>query len=157
MENKNVLMAVVLSTLVIIFWQFMYGDEYIELENQQTKTEEVRSEKPSAPSIVKKKAVIKVSRSDAITQTGRVKIENQNLTGSIALKGGLIDDITLKNYNANQNINSNKVVLLNPKKIDQSYYLETGWATSGAEIVPNNQTEWKVIGNKILSPNKPVK
>ena len=79
MENKNVLMAVVLSTLVIIFWQFMYGDEYVELESQQTKTEEVKNEKPSAPSIVKKKAVIKVSRSDAITQTGRVKIENQNL------------------------------------------------------------------------------
>ena len=55
MENKNVLMAVVLSTLVIIFWQFMYGDEYIELENQQTKTQEVINEKPSAPSIAKKK------------------------------------------------------------------------------------------------------
>ena len=48
-------------------------------------------------------------------------------------------------------------MLLNPKKIDQSYYLETGWATSGNEIVPDNQTEWKVVGNKILSPNKSVK
>ena len=55
MENKNVLMAVVLSTMVIIFWQFMYGDEYIELENKQIKTEQLtKSEKPSAPSIVKK-------------------------------------------------------------------------------------------------------
>ena len=83
-----------------------------------------------------KKAEIKVSRSDAITETGRIKIENKNLIGSIALKGGLIDDITLKNYNSNQAANSSKVVLLNPKKIDQSYYLETGWATSGNEIVP---------------------
>ena len=40
MENKNVLMAVVLSTMVIIFWQFMYGDEYVELENKQIKTEQ---------------------------------------------------------------------------------------------------------------------
>ena len=78
MENKNVLMAVVLSTMVIIFWQFMYGDEYIELENKQIKTEQLtKSEKPSAPSIVKKKAEIKVSRSDAITETGRIKIENK--------------------------------------------------------------------------------
>ena len=158
MENKNVLMAVVLSTMVIIFWQFMYGDEYVELENKQVKTEQTtKGEKPSAPSIVKKKVDIKVSRSDAITETGRIKIENGNLIGSIALKGGLIDDITLKNYNSNQSANSNKVVLLNPKKIDQSYYLETGWATSGNEIVPDNQTEWKVVGNKILSPNKSVK
>ena len=55
MENKNVLMAVVLSTMVIIFWQFMYGDEYVELENKQIKTEQTaKSEKPTAPSIVKK-------------------------------------------------------------------------------------------------------
>ena len=158
MENKNVLMAVVLSTMVIIFWQFMYGDEYVELENKQIKTEQTaKNEKPAAPSIVKKKAETKVSRSDAITGTGRIKIENNNLIGSIALKGGLIDDITLKNYNSNQTANSSKVVLLNPKKIDQSYYLETGWATSGNEIVPDNQTEWKVIGNETLSPNRPVR
>jgi hypothetical protein len=68
MENKNVLMAVVLSTLVIIFWQFMYGDEYVELESQQTKTEEVRNEKPSAPSISQKKVETKLTRSDAINQ-----------------------------------------------------------------------------------------
>ena len=117
MENKNVLMAVVLSTMVIIFWQFMYGDEYVELENKQIKTEQTaKSEKPAAPSIVKK-AEIKVSRSDAITETRRIKIENNNLIGSIALKGGLIDDITLKNYNSNQTANSSKVVLLNPKKL----------------------------------------
>ena len=117
MENKNVLMAVVLSTMVIIFWQFMYGDEYVELENKQIKTEQMaKNEKPAAPSIVKKKAETKVSRSDAITGTGRIKIENNNLIGSIALKGGLIDDITLKNYNSNQTANSSKVVLLNPKK-----------------------------------------
>ena len=158
MENKNVLMAVVLSTMVIIFWQFMYGDEYIELENKQIKTEQTaKSEKPAAPSIANRKSEIKVSRSDAITETGRIKIENNNLIGSIALKGGLIDDITLKKYNLNQATNSSKVVLLNPKKIDQSYYLETGWATSGNEIVPDNQTELKIIGNETLSPNRPVR
>ena len=108
-------MAVVLSTMVIIF--DLLRDEYIELENKQIKTEQLtKSEKPSAPSIVKK-AEIKVSRSDAITETGRIKIENKNLIGSIALKGGLIDDITLKNYNSNQAANSSKVVLLNPKKL----------------------------------------
>ena len=151
MENKNVLIAIVLSTLVIIFWQVMYGDEYVELENQQTKTEETKtkSTKPSAPSISKKNVEIKVSRSDVITQSGRVKIDNQNLKGSITLVGGLIDDITLKSYNSNQSKESKKVVLLNPKEVGQSYYLETGWATSGNEIVPDNQTKWKVVGNKI--------
>ena len=54
MENKNVLMAVVLSTMVIIFTTYV-GDEYVELENKQVQTEQTtKGEKPSAPSIVKK-------------------------------------------------------------------------------------------------------
>ena len=38
----------------------MYGDEYVELENKQIKTEQTaKSEKPTAPSIVKKKLILK--------------------------------------------------------------------------------------------------
>ncbi len=156
MENKNVFIAVILSTLVIMFWQFMYGDEYVELEQQQSQSQQSDKSKPTAPSLTEKKINIKVTRTDVIGETSRIKIENKNLIGSIALTGGLIDDITLKNYNLEQNKNDKKIVLLNPKKIDQSYYLETGWATSGNEIVPDNQTQWTVKGNKILSPNNPV-
>ena len=156
MENKNVFIAVILSTLVIMFWQFMYGDEYVELEQQQSQSQQSDKSKPTAPSLTEKKINIKVTRTDVIGETSRIKIENKNLIGSIALTGGLIDDITLKNYNLEQNKNDKKIVLLNPKKIDQSYYLETGWATSGNEIVPDNQTQWAVKGNKILSPNNPV-
>ena len=156
MENKNVFIAVILSTLVIMFWQFMYGDEYVELEQQQSQSQQSDKSKPAAPSLTEKKINIKVTRTDVIGETSRIKIENKNLIGSIALTGGLIDDITLKNYNLEQNKNDKKIVLLNPKKIDQSYYLETGWATSGNEIVPDNQTQWTVKGNKILSPNNPV-
>ena len=156
MENKNVFIAVILSTLVIMFWQFMYGDEYVELEQQQSQSQQSDKSKPTAPSLTEKKINIKVTRTDVIGETSRIKIENKNLIGSIALTGGLIDDITLKNYNLEQNKNDKKIVLLNPKKIDQSYYLETGWATSGNEIVPDNQTQWTVKGNKVLSPNNPV-
>ena len=156
MENKNVLVAVVLSTLVIMFWQFMYGEEYVEVENQQAQTKQVDTSKPSAPSIAPKKIDIKVSRSSAIDETNRIKIENKNLLGSITLEGGLIDDITLKNYNLDQSIKDKKVVLLNPKKVNDAYYLETGWATAGNEVVPDNQTLWAVKGNKILRPNNPV-
>ena len=156
MENKNVFIAVILSTLVIMFWQFMYGDEYVELEQQQSQSQQSDKSKPTAPTLTEKKINIKVTRTDVIGETSRIKIENKNLIGSIALTGGLIDDITLKNYNLEQNKNDKKIVLLNPKKIDKYYYLETGWATSGNEIVPDNQTQWTVKGNKILSPNNPV-
>ena len=110
MDNKNVLVAVVLSTLVIMFWQFMYGEEYTEQENLQTKTEQVDTDKPSAPSLSKNIEIKNVSRDDALKSNERIQFENNKIKGSIALKGALIDDVTLKNYNLNQNSNDEKAV-----------------------------------------------
>ena len=42
--------------------------------------------------------------------------ENDNIQGSISLKGAIIDDLTFKNYNTELESNEN-VVLLNPRNI----------------------------------------
>jgi YidC/Oxa1 family membrane protein insertase len=157
MENKNVLMAVVLSTLVIIFWQTFYGEpEFQKEQATKTQNEKVVSGKPSAPQINVTQAKIKITRDDALKETSRIQIENDNLVGSIALKGALIDDITLKKYNQKQFVSDKKVVLLNPKNDENSYYLETGWATAGKDIVPDNQSVWKIKGNNKLTPQSPI-
>ena len=157
MENRNVLVAVILSTLVIMIWQFEYADQYSEQENIQTQTEQVDQNKPIAPSLDKNiKVEKKISREDAIKDVERVSFENDKIKGSISLTGALIDDVILKNYNVDQKTDSKKVVLLNPKQINDSYFLETGWATSGNETVPDNQTKWEVKGNQTLKPNQPI-
>lgn len=157
MENRNVLVAVILSTLVIMIWQFEYADQYTEQENIQTQTEQVDQNKPIAPSLDKNiKVEKKISREDAIKDVERVSFENDKIKGSISLTGALIDDVILKNYNVDQTTDSKKVVLLNPKQINDSYFLETGWATSGNETVPDNQTKWEVKGNQTLKPNQPI-
>ena len=157
MENRNVLVAVILSTLVIMIWQFEYADQYTEQENIQAQTEQVDQNKPIAPSLDKNiKVEKKISREDAIKDVERVLFENDKIKGSISLTGALIDDVILKNYDVDQTTDSKKVVLLNPKQINDSYFLETGWATSGNETVPDNQTKWEIKGNQTLKPNQPI-
>ena len=157
MENKNVLAAVVLSTVIIMMWQFWYGEPVPQNQNQeQVQEQQLKGDKPLAPAISQKKIETKLTRSDAINEGDRLIIENKNIVGSISLTGALIDDLTLKNYNQENNSDTKKVILLNPKKYEQAYFLETGWATSGNEIVPDNQSKWSVKGNKVLSPNNPV-
>ena len=157
MENKNVLAAVVLSTVIIMMWQFWYGEPVPQNQNQeQVQEQQLKGDKPLAPAITQKKIETKLTRSDAINEGDRLIIENKNIKGSISLTGALIDDLTLKNYNQENNSDTKKVILLNPKKYEQAYFLETGWATSGNEIVPDNQSKWSVKGNKVLSPNNPV-
>ena len=74
----------------------------------------------------------KFSRDEAINKVKRIKLENNNIKGSISLEGGVIDDIMFKNYKNNLNSND-EVIFLNPKNSKTGYYIETGWATGGSQ------------------------
>ena len=161
MDTKNVLMAVILSTLIIVGWQVLVVDP--ELKKEKTKQITVKkkiitNEKPTTPSVsVKPKVSIKsLSRDEAILKETRIVLENKKLKGSISLKGGLIDDITFKAYKETLNKNSKLITLLHPKQIKKGYYLESGWASSGNIKVPDNNSLWKVKTNKVLTSKTPV-
>jgi len=155
MDSKNVLMAIVLSTLVLVGWATFFEPPPVErkiVEDQVTKSEEL-----SSPSIEKVELSKKIERDDAIDNEDRVKIENSNIKGSISLQGAIIDDITFKNYKVSLN-SEEKVIFLNPKNSTEGYYIETGWASNSNEKLklPLDNTIWKVKGNKVLKPNNPV-
>ena len=152
MDSKNVLMAIVLSTLVLVFWATFFEPPPVErqiVEDQVTKSEEL-----SSPSIEKVKISKKIARNDAIDSVARVKIENENIKGSISLQGAIIDDIVFKNYKLSLD-SDEKVTFLNPKNSSEGYYIETGWATNSNEKLklPLVNTIWKVKGSKVLTPN----
>ena len=75
----------------------------------------------------------KVSRKDALSEVDRVIIENGKIKGSISLKGAIIDDLSFKNYKKDL-LSEENVVLLNPREIEDGYYIETGWASIGNEV-----------------------
>jgi len=161
MEGKNVLLAIVLSTIVLVFWATFFEPPVIEreiLENEITKENEIiKNENNSTPSIDKIDSSGQISRTETISDSERIKIENKNIKGSISLQGAIIDDITFKNYNEKLE-SDEKVMLLNPKNSSKGYYIETGWASDGDTNInlPVDDTIWEVKGNNILKPNKPV-
>ena len=132
MEGKNVLLAIVLSTLVLVVWATFFDVPIVEqptTENEITKNEDL-----SSPSIDESEKEIKneITRNDLINNTKRIKIENENIKGSISLQGAIIDDIIFKNYNETIN-GENKVIFLNPKSSSKEYFIETGWASREAK------------------------
>ena len=155
MDTKNVLMAIVLSTLVLVFWATFF--EPPPVERQIVEDQIVKKEESSSPSIEKDKSSKKVTRNEAIGYASRVKIENNNIKGSISLQGAIIDDIIFKNYNISLD-SDEKVIFLNPKGASKGYYIETGWASNSNEKLklPLDNTIWKVKGNNLLTPNSPV-
>jgi len=155
MDFKNVLMAIVLSTLVLIFWATFF--EPTPIEKQLVEDQITKSEESSLPSIEKVELSKKNERKDAIDSVERIKIENSNIKGTISLQGAIIDDITFKNYKVSLD-GDEKVMFLNPKSSTEGYYIETGWASNSNENLnlPLDNTIWKVKGNKALTPKNPI-
>ena len=52
---------------------------------------------------------------------------------------------------------NDQVMLLNPRNLNNGYYVETCCATNSENIdVPNSNTIWKIIGNNKLTPHSPI-
>jgi YidC/Oxa1 family membrane protein insertase len=105
MDNKNVFVAIALSMSVLLFWGAFFetpkkDNQNFKQDNQiQSKTENsITPTTNQAPSINQVNVEKKLSREDSINKSSRIKIENENIIGSISLEGGLIDDISFKNH-----------------------------------------------------------
>ena len=76
MDFRNVLMAIVLSTLVLVGWATFFEPPIVE---QQTAENQIsKSEDTSSPSIDESEKKIKneITRNNIINNTNRIKVEN---------------------------------------------------------------------------------
>ena len=156
MENKNVIAAISLSAAVIILYSlFFQPDPEVVKKNLAKQNNGISN--TDTPSLEKNENFIKLSREEALKENDRIKFENDNIIGSISLKGATIDDLTFKDYNVELNGNES-VKLLNPRNVDDGYVIESGFVTNNKNIdIPNASTIWKISGNNILKVNNPIK
>ena len=158
MDNRNVFVAIALSMSVLLFWGAFF-DTPKQQKNVVSQKQERNLNSTTnqiTPDINQFKTETTLSRKDAITQNDRVIIKNDNVEGSISLKGAVIDDLSFIKYKKELK-NEDKVVFLNPKEIADGYYVETGWSSIGNKVkVPNIETQWSVKGNKLLNQNNSV-
>src|SRR4051812_2946511 len=177
-DNRNTILAVILSGLVLIAWQYFYNVPQMEKQRAQSQTQ-AELAKPSpqatpgatpqagstpAPSgntpaaIQPTSAGPVVSRETAIAATPRVKIETPRVSGSISLKGARIDDLSLTLFRDTVDPKSPAIVLFSPSQTASPYYAEFGWVpASGSTIrMPDQNSMWQQEGSGTLSPNQPV-
>ena len=156
MDTKNVIAAITLSSAIIILWSlFMIPEQ--QKNNQQLSEKNKVEQNTDAPSLEQKETLITLSREDALNQSKRIKFENNNIVGSISLKGASIDDLTFKNYKIELN-NDERVTLLGPRNIDKGYLVESGFVTTDKNIdIPNSDTIWSSVGDNNLTDKNKVK
>jgi len=158
MDTKNVIAAISLSAAVIILYALFFQPELDPSKIKKDPIEKTKTvESSDTPSLDKNENFTKLTRKDALSENDRIQFENNNIIGSISLKGATIDDLTFKEYNVELNGNE-KVTLLSPRKVEDGYLIESGFVTTNKNIdVPDSSTIWKISGNKKLTNNNPIK
>jgi YidC/Oxa1 family membrane protein insertase len=174
-DNRNTILAVILSGIVLIAWQYFYNVPQMEKQRAQTQTQAELAKPtpqttpgsttpgapPSANAPANTPAAVAaavVSRDAAIAATPRVKIETPSVIGSISLKGARIDDLSLVKFRDTVDPTSPPIVLYSPSNTASPYYAEFGWvpASGSTAKIPDQNTVWQQEGMGSLSPGHPV-
>jgi YidC/Oxa1 family membrane protein insertase len=179
-DNRNTILAVILSGLVLIGWQYFYNVPQMEKQRAAQQASELAKPAPqpgttappattpqtgtapapsaTAPATNQPASAAPVSRDTAIASVPRVKIDTPRLSGSISLKGARIDDLSLVQFRETVDPSSPPIVLYSPSGTAEPYYAEFGWvpATGSTVRLPDRDTLWQQEGTGSLTPTSPV-
>jgi YidC/Oxa1 family membrane protein insertase len=170
-DHKNTILAFVLSLIVVVGWEYFFAKPEMEKQAQQQEQTQPNAVQPNtaqpatpppgaaaptAPNAPSAQPATQ-TRAAVIGASPRVTIDTPRLHGSIDLKGGRIDDLSLEQYRETTDPNSPAIVLLSPSGAPDAYYAEFGWVGSGAsQALPGPDTVWKQDGGGALSIDHPV-
>jgi YidC/Oxa1 family membrane protein insertase len=175
MDQRNLFLAIAISAVIYIGFYFLYEKPRLEQmqaqqqaaqeaqQAQQAQQQQQQQQQPTpgaaAPGTLPGTAATAtapalVDRDAALKQSPRVVIDSPRLKGSIALKGGRLDDVVLADYRETVDPNSPNIVLLSPAAAANAYFAEFGWVGQGTTL-PHDTTVWQADGDK-LTPDKPL-
>jgi len=161
-QNRNLLLAMVLSTAVLFIWFILFPPP-----------------EPVEPTAVTQDGVVVLPQAEAASGTPlsadnvgvasetpetttanapRIEIATESLSGSISLAGGRIDTLFLNDYEEELN-SADKVEFLAPIGSEQPYYAVFGWAPGGSltgDDVPGPDTIWSTESGTVLTASSPI-
>lgn len=173
-DNRNTILAIVLSAIILTAWQYFFAIPRIDHQRQKMETEQAinsgnvssvinalkpRQQTETSPPPIDRMLRPTVDRSQKIAMEERVIIDTPSIGGSLNLKGGYIDDIFLKKYHETVSRDSPSIILLSPEGTPNAYYARFGWINNNPDQIiklPNEETLWQVERGGPLAPDQPV-
>jgi len=173
-QNRNLLLATVLSFVVIVIWFVLFPPpEPIEATDPVTAESTVDPDSPAAPAAGGDGLLPRESGEtgaatpggtgtdaapDAAAAAPRVQIDTPSVSGSISLLGARLDDLKLKQYRTDLSPDAPEVTLLKPAAAENAYFALFGWVPGqgAAQDVPGADTLWSGPEDATLTPDSPV-
>ncbi|AWW72822.1 membrane protein insertase YidC [Erythrobacter sp. KY5] len=168
MDNqRNILLAVVLSGLLILGWDI--GMRYFYPQSDVPAPSEIMSGAASDPASADPAAPASAGTPGDLGEgdqaTGpadldielasetRVTIDAPRVAGSINLVGARVDDLVLKDYDETTEDGSDPVRIFAPDRTDEQHFAEFGFVVGGQRM--SSRAIWEADGES-LTPETPV-
>ncbi len=163
-EQRNLILAIVLSVTIILAFQYFYElPRMKELQRQPAQRTEQTTPTPGqtqgqagapAGSAAVTPGVEAVppgqTRAGVLASSGRVTMQGDRVHGSLPLSGGRIDDVILSDYRVTTAPDSPDVILLSPPGAPDTYFAEFGWVAADKSVaVPAQDTVWQAEGGDL--------
>ena len=166
-ENRNLIMAVALSMIVLLGWQIFVIQP--EMEKEAAEQERIAAEmaqsaatandsgQPSASAASGTPAIINnTAPAKAVDTAKRIVIDAPLVRGSFSVRGARLDDVILTSYNETLDENSENIHFLKKISSDTPFFAEFGWSSSDSgQTMPSADSLWSA-DRDVLSPATPV-
>jgi len=157
-DKRNLIVFLILALGIwFLFDTYLMKPKLEALEEAAKQTQQ--QEEAIAIDVAKSQmaAAVERPRDEVISEVRRIDFDNGYMFGSIALKGGRVDDVSLHNYYETLE-KKEHIQLMSPSGTPHPRYMDMGWLATDATVnVPSAQTMWSVQGNNnTLSQDEPV-
>ncbi len=146
-EQKNLLLAIVASLIILLIFQYLFPTERKMIEENVEAENEIK--KIPQEKILDREEIVKNNKRIYFSESSRIK-------GSISLIGARFDDVILKDYKDTIKPESRQVTLLSPNNTLNPYFVELGWMSQENINLPNKNSEWQLIEGKELGPENHI-
>jgi len=173
-NQRNIILAVVLTALVLFGWDAAVGYFYPQTKTPTKVVEAGGADnaaspanpasgdagkiKPTREGGIRDEADIALEQQDlktALASGTRVPIAAPGLSGSINLNGALLDDLTLNRHRETVAKDSGPVRIYSPAGTPAQEFAQFGWV--GAKgLTPDASTVWTAQQGAKLTPSSPV-
>jgi YidC/Oxa1 family membrane protein insertase len=164
-DQKNLLIAIVMSVVILLGFQMLFPAEVTEPTETAPRSDVAGDDSASipvpggeTPSTSTPPAELEQAPIVDIPRLPITPGESGRLTGSVALVGGRIDDLTFTDYQETVDPESAHIQLLMPPESGQPYFAEFGWAPENRDSagpIPDAETKWRT-SDSALTPETPI-
>jgi YidC/Oxa1 family membrane protein insertase len=166
-ENRNLIMAVALSMVVLLGWQILVIQP--EMEREAVEQERIAAEMAQSSAASKPTGQPSVSAANGNPTVGgsvalpgatqsakRIMIDAPLVRGSFSIRGARLDDVILTGYKESLDDDSDNIHLLKKTNSERPFFVEFGWSSSDDnQPMPTADSLWSA-DRDVLTPSSPV-